>query len=82
MSAILQEVIVSSIARKGDGVETPIRVVNQVWTLEGQLIADNDPLSFSIEKIMEVMLQAESTLAEGLSVANYREKVFLTLKHG
>lgn len=42
--AVLMEVIVSAIARRGDGTEqAPIRVVTQVFTTDGKLIAEYDP---------------------------------------
>lgn len=41
--SVLMEVIVSTIARRGDGKDTPIRIVRQVFTKEGHLIAEYDP---------------------------------------
>jgi hypothetical protein len=41
----MMQVIVTNILRRGDGKETPIRIIRQVWTMDGQLIAELDPLS-------------------------------------
>lgn len=40
----VQEVIITNNLRRGDGKETPIRAVLQVWSLDGDLIAENDPI--------------------------------------
>ena len=54
-TAVLMECIVTTIARRGDGVSTdsPIRVVTQVWTKEGALIAERDPCAMRIEEWRE-----------------------------
>jgi len=43
-TAVLQEVIITTNQRRGEGVvNDPVRVVTQVWTTDGMLIAENDP---------------------------------------
>jgi hypothetical protein len=37
-------VILTSLKRRGDGKDTPIRIVYQYWTLDGKLLAEVDPL--------------------------------------
>jgi len=55
-----EEVIISTLKKRGDGTKTsPIRVITQVFTKEGELIAEVDPLYNSDdgidEKIMNMM---------------------------
>lgn len=38
------EVILCSIERRGDGIDTPIRTITQVFEKSGSLIAEYDPL--------------------------------------
>ena len=40
---ICKEVIISTIARRGNGTTTPIRVITQVFEKDGTLIAEYDP---------------------------------------
>ncbi len=37
--------IQTAIAKRGDGVSTPLRRVTQWWTQAGELVAENDPCS-------------------------------------
>lgn len=39
----IQEFIVTYLQRRGDGINDPIRVVPQIWTKEGELVAEWDP---------------------------------------
>ena len=47
----LMEVIVTTLTRKGDGKNTRMRIVTQVWSKEGKLIAENDPCTVVDDKI-------------------------------
>lgn len=48
-----EEVIISTLARRGKGVKySPIRVITQVFTKDGELIAENDSLPETIELIV------------------------------
>jgi len=39
----LEEVIITNLLRRGKGTtEDPMRIVTQVWTKDGRLIAEND----------------------------------------
>lgn len=38
-----EEVIIARVVRRGDGVNTPIRIITQVFTKSGELIAEHDP---------------------------------------
>lgn len=40
----VQQVIVTTNMRRGNGSTDPIRKVLQVWSMDGDLIAENDPL--------------------------------------
>jgi hypothetical protein len=46
----VQQVIITRNARRGRGVaEDPLRVITQIWSMDGELIAENDPLiGFSV----------------------------------
>jgi hypothetical protein len=37
------QVIETTLTRRGDGADTPIRIVHQYWSLEGELLAERDP---------------------------------------
>lgn len=53
-----KEVIVSDLLRRGDGKDTPIRKIKQVFEKDGTLIAESDPYSDQIsstEKHMELL---------------------------
>lgn len=41
--ARLIEVIETTIARRGNGKDDPIRIITQYWTLDGALLAEVDP---------------------------------------
>ena len=41
----VMQCIVTNILRRGSGTDgSPIRIIRQVWTLDGELIAERDPL--------------------------------------
>lgn len=39
------QVIRTTLLRRGDGKEDPIRIIEQFWSLDGQLLAENDPIA-------------------------------------
>jgi hypothetical protein len=42
--AELAQVIITYILRRGDGTEgSPMRIIRQVWSIDGKLIAEYDP---------------------------------------
>lgn len=41
--ARITQVIETTITRRGDGVNTPVRLVTQYWSPEGELLAEKDP---------------------------------------
>lgn len=41
--ARLIEVIETTLTRRGNGKDDPIRVVTQYWSKDGRLLAENDP---------------------------------------
>lgn len=43
-SIFVTEVIICNKKRRGDGIDDPIRIITEIFTKEGTLIADNDPL--------------------------------------
>lgn len=59
----VKEVVISNIARRGKGVKgDPIRVVMQIFSKDGELIAENDPCKPSLSKqdLIEMMVWVES----------------------
>lgn len=56
---------------RGDGRDTPIRKVKKVFTTEGDLIAEHDPLTYSIEKIRTVL----ATMAPEATPFQFVEKL-------
>lgn len=57
-TAKVVHLIETTILRRGDGVhkDHPIRIITQYWTLDGELVAEVDPLELSAgekKKIME-----------------------------
>jgi hypothetical protein len=38
------QVIETSLMRRGDGKEIPIRIITQYWSLDGKLLAEVDPV--------------------------------------
>ena len=42
-SAIVMQVIKTTILRRGNGTTTPVRIITQYWTLEGKLLCEVDP---------------------------------------
>lgn len=39
----IKKVIVTTLARRGDGIKDPIRVITQYWNIDGSLIFEIDP---------------------------------------
>lgn len=48
--------IVTDLLRRGDGEGDPIRVVHQLWTEDGQLVAEWDPMDKSIRPGLAALL--------------------------
>ncbi len=42
---MVMQVIRTTNLRRGDGVRTPIRAITQFWSMEGDLLAEVDPLA-------------------------------------
>ncbi len=58
--------IKTSIATRGDGKSTPIRIITQWWTQSGELVAEDDPCSVVVtEERRRELMSAISSL--GLS---------------
>jgi len=45
VSACVIKVIQTTLLRRGDGKKTPVRIIEQFWSLDGALLAENDPLA-------------------------------------
>ena len=39
----VKKVIITTLTRRGDGKEDPIRVITQIWDMDGTLIVEIDP---------------------------------------
>lgn len=44
------QVIQTTNLRRGDGVNTPIRAITQYWSMQGDLLAEVDPLASLIRE--------------------------------
>jgi hypothetical protein len=53
MSIRLEELIVTTMETRGDGVKTPFRRVTQVYSKDGELVAENDPSPDIERKLQE-----------------------------
>ncbi|HMF60227.1 MAG TPA: hypothetical protein VK595_07645 [Vicinamibacterales bacterium] len=42
--AELVQVIRTSLTRRGDGKDDPIRIITQYWSVDGELLAEVDPV--------------------------------------
>lgn len=48
-SVFTKNVIISTKEKRGDGKTTPLRYITQVYTLDGILIAEYDPMPYKCE---------------------------------
>lgn len=53
--------VIETIPIRGSGIDTdPVRAVKQLWSLEGELIAENDPfICEEYEKLSQLLTRAE-----------------------
>ncbi len=65
MSARLIQVIETTLATRGDGKETPYRHIKQYWSLEGELLAEVDPMAEIYEPDFEEWNRVRRNLAGG-----------------
>jgi len=42
-TARIMQVIVTTLSKRGNGINDPIRIITQYWTLDGKLLAEVDP---------------------------------------
>lgn len=49
----VDQLIICTKERRGNGKDIPVRIITEVFNFSGDLIAENDPFSFSIESIMD-----------------------------
>ena len=54
--AQVMQVIKTTLTRRGNGQDDPIRIITQYWTLEGELLAEVDPITKSTEPLEEPRL--------------------------
>ena len=47
---MVMQVIRTTNLRRGDGVNTPIRAITQYWSMQGDLLAEVDPLASLIRE--------------------------------
>lgn len=55
-----QEVIICTKERRGNGTDSPIRVITEVFDKDGNLIADSDPYYITIDQLLKVVKQGIS----------------------
>lgn len=63
-TAICKEVIISTIARRGNGTTEPIRIITQVFEKDGSLIAEKDPIQKNNE--LDELKEELNELGHGL----------------
>lgn len=51
---MVMQVIRTTNARRGDGHTTPIRAITQFWSMQGDLLAEVDPLAGLVSSASEV----------------------------
>ena len=67
-TATLKVTIVTTIARRGNGEETPIRIVREVYDANGEKLAEYDPLSYPIEWVLEALRKTTVLSKENLEL--------------
>lgn len=55
------EVIVTNLATRGDGIKTPIRIITQYWTLDGELLFELDPMVMETKELLREARVDEQT---------------------
>jgi len=65
-------VIFCTKSRRGDGQNTPIRTLTEIFDMDGKLIADSDPLPITIESALEFL--KENDLLTGAVSQAFRAK--------
>lgn len=56
-TAELIQVIRTTLLRRGDGQTTPIRIITQYWSVDGELLAEVDPLPDESDAWGDMMFQ-------------------------
>jgi hypothetical protein len=74
----VEQVILCSKERRGDGksYKSPIRIVHQVFSFEGDLIAENDPCEYSIEILASVIDDAINYSKQGMNNEEVTKLIF------
>lgn len=54
------QVIRTTLTRRGDGKDDPIRVITHYWTLDGQLLAEVDPCETAPSSMIDALTDAVS----------------------
>lgn len=49
----VEQLIICTKERRGDGKNIPVRIITEVFDFDGNLIAEKDSFSFSIESIID-----------------------------
>jgi hypothetical protein len=76
MSVKVEKVIRCSEKKRGTGedVTSPVRIVEEVYTLDGELIAENDPLGgFTTEDIGEFLISYYNDISLSTHIKNMDE---------
>jgi len=60
----LQQVIITTLTTRGNGTTIPVREVKEVWSVDGDLIANWDTLKFTIEEIEHALKILDSSTDE------------------
>lgn len=62
------QVIETTLKRSGDGVKTPIRRVTQYWSMEGDLLAEVDPINPIEESLNEITKLLDEAAKNGMNI--------------
>ncbi len=59
----VEELVITRLTRRGNGKSTPIRIVTEVYTKDGTLVADHDPdFTYSLEQLEKLIEYARKNI--------------------
>lgn len=68
-----EEFVISDLLIKGDGKETPVRRIIQIYKKDGELLAENDPIgNFNIEQL----IMFENAVKNGVTLKEWMKDNF------
>lgn len=55
------KVIRTNLTTRGDGVRNPIRIITQYWSLDGEMLFENDPLLLETREMLREAKDEQQT---------------------